>query len=258
MTIASAPRSVIWERIERVCVDSTRCAMAFDGDGTLWSGDVGEDFFHATVERNDFRGDAETGLRREAREHGLDDGGNADVVAHRIYDAYVAGKFPEERICELMAWAIAGWTLEEARAFSNAMLDARGFGARLHPEVVATLEWARARGIDVFVVSASPRCVIEAAAARLDVAPAFVIAATPVAERGVIHARAETPIPYGEGKVRHLDARLDGRTLVAAFGDNAFDVPMLNAARVPVAVRPKKRLLDRAAEVAGLLQIEPE
>ena len=41
------------------------------------------------------------------------------------------------------------------------------------------------------------------------------------------------------------------RRSIAAFGDNAFDVALLASARVPVAVRPKPRLRERAAEVRG-------
>ena len=48
------------------------------------------------------------------------------------------------------------------------------------------------------------------------------------------------------------------RTLVAAFGDNAFDVAMLSQASVPVAVRPKQRLRDRAADVQLLVEIARE
>ena len=51
------------------------------------------------------------------------------------------------------------------------------------------------------------------------------------------------PIPYGPGKLTQLEQHLEGRTLLAAFGDNIFDVPMLEAARVAVAVAPKQRLL---------------
>ena len=46
------------------------------------------------------------------------------------------------------------------------------------------------------------------------------------------------------------------RVLYAAFGDNAFDVAMLREARVPVAIRPKPRLLERAGEVDGLVVLE--
>jgi phosphoserine phosphatase len=54
----------------------------------------------------------------------------------------------------------------------------------------------------------------------------------------------------------HLRAKLGARPLYAAFGDNAFDVPMLREARVPVAIRPKPRLVERAGEIPGLLVLE--
>jgi phosphoserine phosphatase len=57
------------------------------------------------------------------------------------------------------------------------------------------------------------------------------------------------PIPYGPGKIHQLEARIGKRPLLAAFGDNVFDVPMLEAARVAVAVDPKPRLLARLKEM---------
>jgi phosphatidylglycerophosphatase C len=64
------------------------------------------------------------------------------------------------------------------------------------------------------------------------------------------------PIPYGPGKVMQLRAKLGARPLYAAFGDNAFDVPMLREARIPVAIRPKPRLVERASEIPNLLILE--
>jgi phosphoserine phosphatase len=58
--------------------------------------------------------------------------------------------------------------------------------------------------------------------------------------------------------VRRLRERIGtGRTLYAAFGDNAFDVALLASARVSVAVRPKARLRERAGEVDGLVELAP-
>jgi phosphoserine phosphatase len=37
------------------------------------------------------------------------------------------------------------------------------------------------------------------------------------------------------------------------MGDNAFDVALLAASKTPIAIRPKPRLVDRAAEVPGLV-----
>lgn len=251
-------RASILDRIRAAVAPHERGAVAFDGDGTLWSGDVGEDFFHATIRRCDYRDEASDELARVAREHGLPSDGPGVVVAGVLYDAYLAGRFPEERVCEMMAWGVAGWTVDEARAFAESILDRTKIESRLHLEAVGALRWAREEGLEVFLVSASPRAIVEAAAARLGVDADHVLAATPAVEGGVVRARAVRPIPYGAGKVDNLRPKLGGRVLAAAFGDNAFDVPMLGASRVPVAVRPKQRLLDRAADVPGLVALEPE
>ena len=74
---------------------------------------------------------------------------------------------------------------------------------------------------------------------------------------GIVQCAVERPIPYGSGKVTHLRERLGAdRVLYAAFGDNAFDVAMLREARLPVAIRPKARLVERAAEVPALVVLE--
>ena len=46
--------------------------------------------------------------------------------------------------------------------------------------------------------------------------------------------------------------------LYAALGDNGFDVALLASARVGIAVRPKPRLRERAAEVPGLVELARE
>jgi phosphoserine phosphatase len=85
------------------------------------------------------------------------------------------------------------------------------------------------------------------------------IAALPRYQDGRMVADVVRPIPYAAGKVHNLRARIgETRTLVAAFGDNAFDVAMLSQASVPVAVRPKQRLRDRAADVQLLVEIARE
>ena len=72
-------------------------------------------------------------------------------------------------------------------------------------------------------------------------------------------AAVEAPIPYGPGKVHALRERIGAsRPLYAAFGDNAFDVALLNEAFIPVAVRPKPRLRERAAEVQNLVETARE
>jgi phosphoserine phosphatase len=233
-------------------------AIAFDGDGTLWSGDVGEDFFGALLEHGVHEA-ADAPLRREAEAAGVDPAGTAREVAHRIHVAYLGGRFPEERVCEIMTWAAAGFTRTELDAFSAGVIERIGLAGRLHREALRIVEHGKQVGIDVHLVSASPRTIVEAAARFVGIDPSMTIAAREaVDEAGVVLPAVERPIPYGDGKVRRLRERIGARPLYAAFGDNAFDVAMLREAAHRVAIRPKQRLLDRAPEVGGLVVLTPE
>jgi phosphoserine phosphatase len=106
------------------------------------------------------------------------------------------------------------------------------------------------------LVSASPVAVVAEAGALVGFPADRVVAAHPRFAGDVMLAEVEKPIPYGPGKVSRLFERIGrGPTLLAAFGDNAFDVALLASARIGVAVRPKPRLRERAHEVAGLVEL---
>src|SRR5512140_3364762 len=253
--VQTQKKGEVQRRIAEARAASPGGVLACDGDGTLWSGDVGEDLFHALMAKGPILPAAHAQLRADATEHGLDAGGTAQELARRIYDAYLAHTFPEERVCELMTWAFADWTRDAVAAFARAVVGEGGLAARLHPEVTETLAWARATGIEVLVVSASPRAVVEEAVRLAGVDASHILAATPRFAGETMLPAVERPIPYGPGKVAAIRRAASGRTLYAAFGDNAFDVAMLREAKIPVAVRPKARLRDRAAEVPGLVEI---
>jgi phosphatidylglycerophosphatase C len=228
-------------------------AIAFDGDGTLWSGDIGEDFFFALLEHG-LSDIAVAALAREAEASKLDPKGTARELAHRIHAAYLAGAFSEERVCEIMVWIAAGLSRAELDRFCARVIAEIGLRDRLHGEAIHVVEHARRAGIDVHVVSASPRAIVDQAVALVGLSPSMVVAAREAYDStGIVQAAVERPIPYGDGKVTRLRERLGSRVLYAAFGDNAFDVPMLREARLPVAIRPKQRLLDRAPEVRDLV-----
>lgn len=232
-------------------------AIAFDGDGTLWSGDIGEDFFEALLDHGTVSPEAHAALTLEAEAEKIDTSGGAVAIARRIHAGYLAGTFPEERVCEIMTWAFAGWMHHEADAFAERVLTKVGLEERLHAEATQVARWAREHGITTYLVSASPRAVVEQAARRVGIDHANVASATEErSSLGVILPSVVRPIPYGPGKVMHLRAKLGAKPLYAAFGDNAFDVPMLREARIPVAIRPKPRLVERAAEVPDLRVLE--
>jgi phosphoserine phosphatase len=249
----------VWARIETAARAKAGGVIATDGDGTLWTGDVGEDLFHAFLELGRVEAPAYEALRLEARQHGISDAGGGRDVARRVYDAYLDGRFPEERICEIMTWCFAGWTREEVRVFARDVVERGGLAGRFHGEVLRILARARAAGIETILVSASPVAVVVEAGSRVGFSEDRVVAAHPRYKGDVMIAVAEQPIPYAGGKVRRLRERIgEHRTLYAAFGDNAFDVALLASAQVGVAVRPKARLRARAMEVAGLVELVRE
>lgn len=256
MQIQSAQQII--ERIAAAHETHADGVIAFDGDGTLWTGDVGEDLFHALLAHKDFRPQAHAQMRAEARENGVDDSGDAHHLAERLYAEYLAGRFPEERICELMTWCCAEWTQSEVDAFSQKNLADGHLVPRLHREAIHVLDWAKKAGLQVFLVSASPRTIVEEAAKAVGIAPDHIAAATPMYEGDRMLAKVHRPIPYGPGKVAALREKIGSRALYAAFGDNAFDVALLSEAYIPVAVRPKPRLRAVAGQVQKLVEIAHE
>ncbi len=228
-------------------------ALAFDGDGTLWAGDVGEDAFEHALGSVALRADPVSALQAQATAHGLDAGGDAHDLCRRLFAAYRAGAFPEDRVCEVMTWCYAGLEEARVRALAREALLARDLGARLVPEMDPILKWARSRGIRTVVISASPRPVVLEAAALWGFGPADVAAATAAVENQRFAPRMATPLPYGAGKLAAGRALLGDANWLGAFGDNVFDLDMLLAASVGIAVRPKPELLRRLQDHPGVL-----
>jgi phosphatidylglycerophosphatase C len=239
-----------------------RVALATDGDGTLWTQDIGEALFDAVLHEGMVGEQAYEALRAEAEAHGLpiEAGADATIIARALFHAYAALQYPEDRMCAAMAWCMAGTSTHGLARLCDGMLE-NSFGLRrkLIAESLEVLRFAAARGVPIWLVSASPRIVVERAAAvvenELQISALRVIAMTPVVSEDVIRPEIAGIWPYGEGKRAALDAALEGRVIVAAMGDNVFDVPMLLSARVPLAIRPKAALVNVSDRVPGLVRL---
>jgi phosphoserine phosphatase len=239
------------QRLRALHHDDGDAALVFDGDGTLWSGDVAEDVFHHAVQHDLLRGEALGALEKAARDHGIGSHGSASELAGRIFEAYRQGEFPERTVCEVMAWCFAGYTLGELADLSNEVLALARLDERLHRSLTPIFELARERNIRILIVSASPRFVVELAAARWNVPAVDIAASTPEVVRGRVLPALSGPIPYAETKVDHARELLGHSRWLASFGDSAFDLEMLGAAELAVAVAPKPSLLRRLDEVPG-------
>lgn len=241
-------------------------AFATDGDGTLWSGDVGEAFFEMALERGLVGEPAREALRVEALTHRVDahPSDDAPTIARALFAAYTRGEYAEDRTCAMIAWCVAGRSIGDVARACRALLDGGALTAdRLQNEAMELVRWAARRRVPIWLVSASPRVVVEAASEIIGrhagIAPPPVLAMTPTLLDGVVQPEVAPPWTYGPGKAHALDVALEGsgRAIVGAMGDSGFDADMLVRARVPVAIRPKMSLIARASSIAGLTTAQP-
>lgn len=236
--------------------------VAFDADGTIWAGDVGEDYFHYFLERAPLLEPAARAVEAHAEAHGIARGADAHATLRAVWDAYRHDRFPEDVVCEMVAWCAAGRSRADVEALARAAV-APDLASRLRPELAPVLDWVRAHPeVEAWVVSASPRFVVDAALEalgdRLPLSRARVVGIEPLWSGDVMLPEVARPISYAQGKVSCLRAHVGpARPLLGAFGDSGFDAALLSTADVPVGVRPKPRLVE--AGVPGLLVLrEPD
>ncbi len=239
-------------------LDGGVAALAFDADGTLWSGDVGEDVFRFAVNHGRLREAARAELERQAISRGFETFADVNTTANSLFDAYLAHRYPEREMCELMTWCYAGHTLPEMNELSREALLAADHASRLHEELRPILNMARSRGVRSIVISASPRSTVELAASAWGFAIADIAASTPRVAEGVICAEMAGAVPYGTTKCSAGRRLLGEARWVASFGDNVFDLEMMREAEIGVAVRPKPALAARLGEVPGVLLLRPQ
>lgn len=261
------PRASLTEILARLDLELTQVGLqakggmilATDADGTIWDGDVGIDLFEALLTARGVRAEARAALAAESRLIGGNDDSDANALARGLYEAFKADRYAHDRAFAMMAWVFAGYQHDEIVTLCERVLTDGNISSRVRPEMRSMLEWAAGRGVDVYVVSASPRAVVEVAAARLGIAADRVVAMTPsVAADGTILPELAGPIVYGEGKLAALErARVGARaTMLGAFGDSAYDAAMLRVARVPVAVTPTHSLVTLASTIPGLVVLD--
>ncbi len=227
--------------------------IATDCDGTLWSGDAGEAMFELALAERALRDEARSALATEARASGVPSDGDANAIAARLVDALRAGRYDEGRAFAMMAWAFAGFSGGELGRFAAGALEAFELVRRRRVEMEHVLCWAKERGVAVYLVSASPHAIIAEAADMLGLEVEGVLAMRPVEDRaGVIGATLASAPTYAEGKVARLAEVLEGRPVLAAFGDSGWDYAMLERAAVPVAVYPAPSL---ALRIEGLERV---
>jgi phosphoserine phosphatase len=193
---------------------------AFDCDGTLWSGDVGEGFFDWELKQ---------GIVSEAI---------AKSVRARYAD-YKAGRVSEDDMCGEMVTMHRGMP-ESTLLRATTDYFEHSFPGHIFPEMRDLVVRLQQSGCDVWAVSSSNEWLIRAGMKHFGIPDERLLAASVEIEDGIITDRI-VRLPSGPGKPRALrDA--GAKDIDAAFGNSRWDTEMLAMAKHAFAVNPNPDL----------------
>lgn len=249
MTVERLDAQSVIDRLQRLLDEVPEAIIAFDGDGTLWSGDIGEDVFEEAVAADLIRDEAVQQLTEVVRSLGRPLSDTPRELANEIYGAYRLGQYSVRQASEMMVWCYAGWSPEELQDFARAALRRRRIDDRFNDAVRSIVEFSHQSHARAVVISASPQLVVEQATGTLGFFPEDVIAGHAKIEAGRIQARLAGPLPYAEAKVHAGRAAFGEKPWLASFGDSDFDLAMLKEARLAVAVGRRAELLEALPHV---------
>jgi phosphoserine phosphatase len=214
------------EFLESVVQHAPRVA-AFDCDGTLWLGDVGERFFDWELRMAEI---VPASLGPAMRER---------------HAAYKRGEVDETAMCGEMVTMHRGVAelklMDAAQRFFEEF-----FVAQIFPEMRELIRRLHQNGCEVWAVSSSNDWVIRAAMKHFAIPGNRVLAAKVEVENGVTTDRL-IRVPSGPGKPQALREVVQ-KEIDVAFGNSRWDAEMLAMANYPVAVNPNPDLEAAARE----------
>jgi phosphoserine phosphatase len=193
---------------------------AFDCDGTLWSGDVGEGFFSWELKQ----GIVSEPIARSMRAR---------------YADYKAGKVSEDDMCGEMVTMHRGMP-ESALLRATTDYFENSFPGHIFPEMRELVRRLQQSGCDVWAVSSSSEWLIRAGMKHFGIPDNRLLAASVEIDDGII-TDLVIRLPSGPGKPRALrDAGAE--EIDAAFGNSRWDIEMLAMAKHAFAVNPNPDL----------------
>jgi phosphoserine phosphatase len=205
---------------------------AFDCDGTLWSGDVGERFFDWELKES----------------HVFGDGPNREKFNRNWRDrhaAYKRNEVDETTMCGEMVTMHAGISESKLMDASSRFFD-EFFAAQIFPEMRELIGRLQENRCEVWAVSSSNEWVIRAAMKHFGIPESRVLAAKVELERDVATDRL-IRVPSGHGKPQALRESVS-KQIDVAFGNSRWDTEMLAMAAHAFAVNPNPDLESVARE----------
>lgn len=210
-------QKAITEAISDPMRDKIAC---FDGDGTLWSYDIGEAFFRFLIAGRLLKGvDYQRPLYEEYEER----------VQRNRTDGYAS-------IVAMMAGLQEKDVIQWAEQIAYVWPSYR-------KEMISLVQGLKSCGFDVWVVSASNKWVVIPAVRRFGIDENHVIAIESEVKDGILTDKVIEPIPCEKGKVEAIKQRIRRQPLLAC-GDSMGDYEMLCYAKIAVVVSNKDRITD--------------
>ena len=200
---------------------------AFDGDGTLWSGDAGESF-----------------LDWELKEGNIVPRALGDSMRER-HAAYKRGEVDETTMCGELVTMHRGLPELKVMAAATRFFD-DFFVAHIFPEMHELVRRLQGSGCEVWVVSSSNEWVIRAGMRHFGIPENRVLATKVELDNGIITDRL-IRVPSGAGKPQAL-REVVKKEIEAAFGNSRWDTEMLAMAKHAFAVNPNPDLESKARE----------
>lgn len=221
--------------LRSLSADSPHPYIALDADGTLWSGDAGENFFAYQIKTKQMR------------------------LPERPFEHYQNLKKQGPAMAYLwLAQICAGLKLSEVEQAAYEAFTAANQSGEIQPfkSVYKLIEQAFKLNIDVFVVTASVGWAVEPGAVALGIPKQNVLGVRTQIKDGVITTKQDGPITWRAGKVEALYLRNDGVRPLFACGNSDGDIDLLkfsSGLSLAVNMQTENEKLNRAeAELAKL------
>ena len=225
------------EFVECVLTLKPRVA-AFDCDGTLWCGDVGEGFFSWEIEQS---------LGPEPPRSKPLVSKEIAIWARQRYAEYRAGRVAEEVMCGEMVTMHRGLQEKAVQQAADAYI-VRAIAPNIFPELRELIERLRANGCDVWAVSSSNQWLIRSAMRYFGVPQNRILSAEVAVENGTITDRL-IRVPSGPGKpeaIRSVLKSSPDQSPDCAFGNAIWDREMLAMSKHAFAINPNPNLKEIA------------
>jgi phosphoserine phosphatase len=205
---------------------------AFDCDGTLWSEDAGEGFFHWELDLAPEKRLLPEPIVQWARKRHAD---------------YKAGRVDEDTMCGEMVTMHRGLREEVVQQAADAYF-AQAIAPTIFPEMRELVERLRQSGCDVWAVSSSCLWVIRSGMRYFGIPQNRILAVEAIVENDLITDRL-IRVPSGPGKPQALRSVLKSspeHKPDCAFGNAIWDREMLAMSNHPFVINPNPDLKEIA------------